>query len=239
MEAFLRGKKRKSIATSESTQDDDNESTDVKLAILASLFPNFGQDALLEALLAHEGSVEAASSSLAESPTENVKKRPAGVIGHQTSLFSFASGSSSSGRSSSPKKTRLLSKKGTTLHLYDPEDVSVNTPCTIVHNFLPQDIANDLLKEMLDESKTFEKTTFKIFDNIVASPHTSTFYVETEEELTTQKYDYYYNGSKVTVSIPDFSIDKMYISRFFKVLVLLCELTRSMISARLLPSCSG
>jgi hypothetical protein len=203
MEAFLKGKKRKANTTSESTQDDDNESTDVKLAILASLFPNFGQEVLLEALLAHDGSVEAASASLSDDPTEGLrKKRPSAVIGSQTSLRFFASTSSSEATSVSPKKARLLSKKGTTLHLYDPEDVAQNTPCTIVHNFLPQDIANDLLKEMLEESKTFEKITFKIFDNVVASPHTSTFYVETEEELNQQKYEYYYNGARLTVS-PD------------------------------------
>ncbi|KAH8680899.1 hypothetical protein BX600DRAFT_504649 [Xylariales sp. PMI_506] len=184
------------VASGESA-DEDEESTDVKLAILASLFPNFNQEALLESLLAHDGSVDAASAALDESNTK--KPRNAHVtIGSQTSLKFYASGSSGVEKSPSPKKARLLSKKGTTLHLYDPNDIAEHTPCSVIHNFLPQDIANDLLKEMLEESKTFEKITFKLFDNVVSSPHTSTFYVDTAEELHKQKNEYFYNGSKLT-----------------------------------------
>lgn len=199
MEAFLKGKKRKSAVEEELILDDDaNETTDVKLAILSSLFPNFGQEALLESLLAHDGSVQAASASLKDDGPSMASKKPR-TVGSQTSLRFFAAEpSSANGKLSTPKKARLLSKKGTTLHLYDPEDVAEHTPCTIVHNFLPQDVANDLLKELLDESKTFEKSTFKLFDNIVQSPHTSTFYVETELELHTQKYEYFYAGARLT-----------------------------------------
>lgn len=202
MDAFLKsGKKRKSDSMTDSTRDDDDESTDVKLAILSSIFPEFGQEALLEALLAHEGSVESASASLTDgAPRESVKQRSGRVIGSQTSLKFFSSSTSGEVNSTSPKKSKLLSKKGTTLHLYDPEDIAQHTPCTIIHNFLPQDEANDLLREMLKESASFEKITFKLFDNVVQSPHTSTFYVETEEELSKQKYEYFYNGSRLTVS---------------------------------------
>ncbi|KAI0132535.1 GRF zinc finger domain-containing protein [Xylariales sp. AK1849] len=198
MEAFLRGKKRKS-ETTEGMQDDDNESTDVKLAILTSLCPSISQEVALEALLAHDGSVEKSLMSLSDNPPEVVKRqRLQGVVGSQTSLRFFASGSSSDAKSPSPKKAKLLSKKGTTLHLYDPEDIARHTPCSIIHNFLQPDIANDLLKEMLDESQTFEKISFKLFDNVVTSPHTSTFYVETEEELNKQKYEYFYNGARLS-----------------------------------------
>lgn len=95
-----------------------------------------------------------------------------------------------------------MSKKGTTLHLYDPEDVAEHTPCTIVHNFLSKDEADDLLREMLDESSSFEKITFKLFDNVVASPHTSSFYVESYDEIQKQKTDYLYNGARLTVWVP-------------------------------------
>ncbi|KAI1142299.1 hypothetical protein F5Y05DRAFT_221134 [Hypoxylon sp. FL0543] len=198
MDAFVKGAKRKSSAVEDSPLIDDNESTDMKLAILSSLHPDISQEALLEALLVHDGSVKAASTSLAEDRSGSPKKRNIAGIGYQTSLRLFASNSSTEARPVSPKKAKLLSKKGTTLHLYDPEDVAEHTPCSIIHNFLPPDEANDLLKEMLDESASFEKISFKLFDNVVQSPHTSSFYVATEAEINTQKHDYFYNGARMT-----------------------------------------
>lgn len=198
MDTFSRTK-RKLPAPEESIYDDENESTEVKLAVLSSLHPTMSQGSLLEALLAHEGSVEAASTSILEdllrSPS---KKRIKPSVGHQTSLRLFASKTSTEERSVSPKRARPLSKKGTTLHLYDPEDVAENTPCSIIHNFLPPEEANDLLKEMLDESNSFEKVSFKLFDNVVQSPHTSSFYVASEAEINTQKEDYFYNGARIS-----------------------------------------
>ncbi|KAK7956202.1 GRF zinc finger domain-containing protein [Apiospora aurea] len=193
MEAFLKGRKRKLEAASSSAHHDEyDEPTDVKLAMLASLHPDFGQEALLEALLAHDGSVKAAAASLTDVvPAQAKRPQFNGVVGSQTSLKLFAS-------RYVPQKAKMLSKKGATLHLYDPDDIAEHTPCTIVHNFLPPEIANDLLREMLHESKSFEKITFKLFDNVVSSPHTSTFYVETDLELHNQKYEYFYNGAKLT-----------------------------------------
>ena len=205
MEAFLRGQKRKSDASAapDVRHTDDGELTEVKLALLASLHPELGQEVLLEALLAHDGFVEAAAASLVDQPPPDpARKTPsATVIGVQSSLRSFAFAPPNSAQQVSPKKPRLLSKKGATLHLYDPHDVAKHTPCSIVHNFLPSELANALLREMLEESKTFEKITFKLFDNVVTSPHTSTFYVETDEELNTQKDEYFYNGAKLTVGL--------------------------------------
>lgn len=201
MEAFLKGTKRKAPGLEES--DPDDESTDVKLATLSSLFADISQEALLETLLAHDGSVEAASSSLTDGQSDSSPRKvlAKGAIGSQTSLRLFASRPRDPDPSVSPKKPRLLSKKGTTLHLYDPVDVAEHTPCSVVHNFLPQEEANALLEEMLRESDTFEKITFKLFDSVVSSPHTSTFYVETQAELNTQMHDYFYNGAKLTVSV--------------------------------------
>ncbi|KAI8963812.1 hypothetical protein F5Y11DRAFT_130628 [Daldinia sp. FL1419] len=198
MDAFLRGTKRKSSAIEDSSLVDDDESTDVKLAVLSSLHPNIGQEALLESLLAHDGSVRAASASLAEDRSASPRKKRNGTVGYQSSLKLFASKSSTEERPVSPKKARPLSKKGATLHLYDPEDIAEHTPCSIIHNFLPPDEANNLLEELLDESDSFDKITFKLFDNVVKSPHTSSFYVGTEAEINTQKHDYFYNGSRLT-----------------------------------------
>lgn len=196
MKAFLTGPKRKSnpSSTLAPASDDAEESTEVKLAMLSSLHPTLDQETLVDVLLAHDGSVAEASASL-QNFRPGTKK--SGVVGPQQSLRHFAVG----GDPSSPPKKRMKSKKGSTLHLFDPADVAEHTPCTIIHNFLPPDLANDLLQELLDESDTFERITFKLFDNVVSSPHTSSFYVETSDEIKTQKTDYYYNGSKLTVRI--------------------------------------
>lgn len=201
MDAFLRGAKRKSASMAqESTRDEEDDTTEVKLAMLASLFPNISQEVLLDTLLENAGSVDQAASSLVDGQTEPKKPRAATTVGSQTSLRSFASRSSVTEGTGTPKKAKLLSKKGTTLYLYDPQDIAEHTPCSIIHNFLPPEEANDLLREMLEESKSFEKVTFKLFDNVVQSPHTSSFYVATEAELNTQKYEYFYYGGRVDVS---------------------------------------
>ncbi|UKZ73964.1 hypothetical protein TrVFT333_001618 [Trichoderma virens FT-333] len=53
---------------------------------------------------------------------------------------------------------------------------------------------NELLRELLDEAKSFEQITFKLFENIVASPHTSCLFLESFEKIQEQKHDYFYNG---------------------------------------------
>lgn len=192
MKAFLTRPKRKS--SPESPVDSaDEEPTEVKLALLSSLHPQIDQDVLLDVLLAHDGSVSQTSATL---HTTRPKAKGSGVVGSQQSLkqFTISSGNAS------PVRKKLKSKKGSTLHLYDPEDVAEHTPCTIVHNFLPQDVANDLLRELLEEATSYEKITFKLFENVVASPHTSSFYVESFNEMQSQKTDYHYNGARLTVS---------------------------------------
>ncbi|KAH0005343.1 hypothetical protein KCU78_g12922, partial [Aureobasidium melanogenum] len=78
-----------------------------------------------------------------------------------------------------------------------PQDIETHTPCSIIHNFLPNEEANSLLEELLDESKTFEKETFQLFDRTVESPHTMSFYVDSLKEVEEQKTTYVYNGSRI------------------------------------------
>lgn len=196
MDAFVTRKKRKATPVQNSPEDGaqditDDEPTEVKLAILSSLYPDFSQEALLDVLLAHDGSVSDASASLSvPGPDRSLmprKKSSSSTVGHQTSLRGFAA--SEQDRGFSPKKAKLLSRKGATLHLFDPADIAEHTPCSIIHNFLPSVVANDLLKEMLEESKSFDKITFKLFDTVVSSPHTSSFYVGSFDEMQTQRYE--------------------------------------------------
>jgi hypothetical protein len=211
MDAFISRKKRKlspgadtppphipTASTPETEPEDD--STDFKLAILSSLHPFIDQQVLLDILLAHEGSVEHASASLA-APGE-LSPRKSSTIGYQSSLSTFISPNDSN----PTKKSKLLSKKGTTLHLYSPEDIAAHTPCSIIHNFLPPEEANALLEELLGEAPSFERMSFKLFDNVVQSPHTACFYVENSAEQQRQKTEYIYNGARVTVYYPSFNL---------------------------------
>lgn len=195
MDAFVirSSKKRKSSSDPAPVPE---ESTDVKLAILSSLNPSIDPETLLDILLAHDGDVETTSQIL----KARLPRKPGSgtAAAAQSSLRSFGVGSDGSASTPS-KRAKILSRKGATLHLYDPIDISEHTPCTIIHNFLPSEEADLLLREMLEESKSFEKITFKLFDNIVSSPHTSGFYVGSYAELQEQKHEYVYNGARMTV----------------------------------------
>ena len=173
---------------------DVEDSTEVKLAILSSLYSDYSQDNLLEILLLCEGSVEQALKRLATAEQAlPERKRVNTTVGLQSAL-TFA------GREddvTSPKKARTLTKKGRTLHLYAPADIAAHTPCSIIHNFLPPELATSLLKELLPEVSSYSSATFKLFDNVVKSPHTACFYVNDLEERNRQKNEYLYNGSNL------------------------------------------
>ena len=181
---------------------DQEDTTDIKLATLSSLFPTIDQATLLDLLISTDGSVEKVFISL--SPHNDVisprKKRSTTSVGHQTSLTAFRKAENPDPGLPSAKR-RALTKKGQTLHLYSAEDIAAHTPCSIIHNFLPAKEADDLLQELLEEAPTFERQTFKLFDNVVQSPHSACFYVDSLEERERQKTEYLYNGSYLNVGL--------------------------------------
>ena len=212
MEAFISRRRPKFASTPPEAQedpptrgnsiDDDEESTDLKLATLFSLFPTVDQATLLDLLISADGSVEAVSGSLSgRTEDASPSKRSAVSLGYQTSLSTFRKSENAEPGSPSAKR-RALTRKGQTLHLYAPEDIANYTPCSIIHNFLPAREADNLLRELLEEATTFERQNFKLFDNVVQSPHSACFYVESLEERERQKTEYLYNGSYLKVSLP-------------------------------------
>lgn len=173
---------------------EDVDTTDIKIATLASLFPHLKPESILDLLISADGSIEKCVGLLGSHEfTTSPKKRSAPVIGSQASLTSFQQ------KGDAPKiegaQSASLTRKGATLHLYSPEDIAAHTPCSIVHNFLQATEANELLKELLQEATTFGRQSFKVFDNVVQSPHSACFYVESVEEQQKQKSEYLYNGS--------------------------------------------
>ena len=183
--------------------DEEEESTELKLATLSSLFPNVHQATLLDLLISADGSVEAVFGSLSvKVDGASPRKRPAASVGYQSSLSAFRKVEGAEPGSPSAVKRRVLTKKGQTLPLYMPEDVAADTPCSIIHNFLPAQEADDLLRELLEEAHTFERQTFKLFDTVVQSPHSACFYVDSLEEREAQKTEYLYNGSYLEACLP-------------------------------------
>ncbi|KAJ5359239.1 uncharacterized protein N7496_011652 [Penicillium cataractarum] len=181
------------------------DSTDIKIAILLSLFPDIKQENLLDILVSCDGSVEAASSLLTSQGTSSsspFKKRATSnpARGAQTSLSSHVltkakDGSVTTLSESLIHRKPLSTKKGQTLHLYSPEDIAAYTPCTIIHNFLPAEQANALLIELLDESEHFSRYEFQLFNRTVQSPHTTSLYVSTAEEYQQHTSEYKYGGT--------------------------------------------
>ncbi|KAF1810770.1 GRF zinc finger domain-containing protein [Eremomyces bilateralis CBS 781.70] len=197
MEHFiLRKRRRTSPIQYENKTTEEEESTDFKLAILCSQYPELDESALLETLLACEGSVEAASEALEHGDTFRSPKKRDGSRAIQSSLSSFGMQTTSAGLSATHAKKKLT-RKGRTLHLYAPADIEAHTPCSIIHNFLPTEEADALLKELLQEAVSYQSEVFKLFDNVVQSPHTNCFYVDSLEEAQRQKTEYTYNGSRV------------------------------------------
>ncbi|RAL16746.1 putative CUE domain protein [Aspergillus homomorphus CBS 101889] len=174
----------------------EEDCTDMKLARLASLFPDMALDALMEILLSSGGSVETASTTIkAQASLYRIKKRAvAGAPAIQTSLSAHMRTSNPDGNSNN-KKRRPLTRKGKTLHLYSPKDIAAHTPCTIIHNFLPAEQANALLLELLDESKHFSRYKFQLFDRTVQSPHSASIYVSTPEQHRQHTSEYTYGGT--------------------------------------------
>jgi alkylated DNA repair dioxygenase AlkB len=201
MDAFIsRKRKHPSIDANASNPpaltaqpDDHEDSTEFKLALLASMHPDIAQDTLLEALLSSDGLVDTASAILAKDRAASLgQPKRAKTVGHQSTLASLVRSASGETPLSKP-----LTKKGKTLFLYSPQDIETHTPCSIIHNFLPAEEANALLTELLDESRTFEKEVFQLFDRTVESPHTMSFYVDSFKEVEEQKTTYTYNGSTI------------------------------------------
>lgn len=187
MDAFVsrkrkwKGESSQMVTTSDDTppakhpdreEEEEEESTDFKLAILASLHPALDETTLLEALLVSNGSVEQASTHLAHASTTPPRKRIASsAVGYQSSLSAYRLPSTDG-----KVAKRSLVKKGQTLYLYSPEDIEANTPCSIIHNFLPAKQADALLLELLEEAPTYQSLEFKLFDKVVWSPHTFCWY---------------------------------------------------------------
>lgn len=189
MEAFVSRKRpRLSPTVYDQAADPETESTDFKLAVLASLHPEYSQELLMDYLLAYEGSIEQIDAALTGAPKDEPPRKRSAVTGYQSSLANYAGASTVS-------SCKPITQKGKTVHLYSPEDIEAHTPCSIIHNFLAPSNADALLRELLLEVPSLKKDTFQMFDRTVESPHTFGFYVDSSSDALAQKSEYVYNGN--------------------------------------------
>jgi len=82
------------------------------------------------------------------------------------------------------------------LHFYEPEQIAAVSPCTLLLNVFPKQLARALALELLDQSKSWTSNTFRLFDRTVTSPHRTCFYVLNNDEQT-KHGDFTYNGSRL------------------------------------------
>lgn len=199
---------------------DDGESTEYKLAVLASMFPDKSPDVLIDYILAYAGNVAKATQAITGQLESAKRKRGQPVaLGYQSSIASFAGKGKSEDGASPAGAIGSLTKKGKTLHLYSPKDVETHTPCSIIHNFLPNDAADALLRELLDESSRYNRNEFQMFERTVTTGHTWKMYVDTEDEVERQQKGLAYDGTDAAINVKQTTPELLKASALVKAAV--------------------
>lgn len=169
--------------------------TEYKVKQLKESFPEADEDALFEVLLSCEGSMKAAENVLLESfphGPERKRYRPGERQLNIKRLLGVTDDSA------------LISRNTTganrPVYLYTKEDLEQTVPyATIHHNFLPPDIADDILRHTMNDKHGFSKAEFYLFGKKCVSNHESKLYASGQMD------GIYYNG-KLGHWDPDHSI---------------------------------
>lgn len=87
------------------------------------------------------------------------------------------------------------------LTLATPSLVAQHTPCTLHLSALPADLACRLFYTMMDESTSWKKNKWWLFDRVVESPHSTSFYARSQNGVDgkddwQEAAQYWYNGRK-------------------------------------------
>lgn len=159
--------------------------TDAKISQLQSTFPEVDESSLLEILISCDGSLSTAESLLFESFPH--KKRKINPNSKQASIHRLFGGTEPESLRST--NTTNVNKP---VYLYSKEDVEQTVPYASIHyDFLPKNLADSLLKTILDDGQGFRPQEFYLFGNKCVSNHTGKVYAATSTTETL-----YYNGIK-------------------------------------------
>ncbi|EMR09385.1 hypothetical protein PNEG_02332 [Pneumocystis murina B123] len=191
--------------------DNDENDTEIKLALLSSIFPDKSIETLLEKLVENNGIVENILNVNSQSDFKNenalLKRKKQRKIeefienDEYKHKRTFVSGKLSSDtlwpikmQNDSFERSKRVNVH--VQHLYFPDQIAKLTPCTLIHNFLGKDLCNSLLLKMLKESETWERNEFRLFERKVVSPHKSCYYLYSDEnKLLEQKF--FHNGLEI------------------------------------------
>ncbi|KAF9321830.1 hypothetical protein BG003_010854 [Podila horticola] len=142
-------------------------------------------------LAAFLGSPSSSSLSLTSSsqPTSTLTSSPSASASNLPSLNDRLRWKDSIDDSTKPRE-RIRP-----LVLYNPEDVTKHSPCTLIHNVLDKDLASRLLQVMMVESETWNRNRWWLFERMVESPHKTSYYAEDSNDLA-EVSGWTYNGKK-------------------------------------------
>ncbi|CDK26817.1 unnamed protein product [Kuraishia capsulata CBS 1993] len=170
--------------------------TETKLKYLEDIFSSVGRDVLLEILISCDGSVEQTESLLSEQfPVDTKRKaKSAAVSGHQKKSKYQRSISQLIDSNSLPTKVESTSKK---MRLFTKEEIEASVPyVTFKRDFLPAEVANSLLEELLSKQDIFTPNTFFIAGNKCVANHKTKVFTASDDDERLQ-YDVELSGGKL------------------------------------------
>lgn len=186
-------------------KDAIDKDADLKIAILKSLFDDrFSNGRLRVVLKDHKGDVEACTDALL---LEGQQKEDNGDVEESTNALLLAGQDMTHIKNNDPKITLLTQqnqKSNAFTLLKQPNQKSRNQaitlkkddipnilPCSYLDNFLPGELANELLSHMLQDSKDWSPLPVVLFGKQLISHHTTALY-------SNQEVAFFYQGSKST-----------------------------------------
>ena len=87
------------------------------------------------------------------------------------------------------------------MEIVHPEEVGRYLPCSLFHNVLPSQNANELLHFLLNDAKQWKPHSWYLYERRVESKHTSTLFFDSNED-TNDPIEFWYNGSQVNQGRP-------------------------------------
>lgn len=97
-----------------------------------------------------------------------------------------------------PSTTKKIIPRAPPLMLSNPSLVAQHTPCTLHHSVLPPELACRLFYTMIEESQSWQRNKWWLFDRLVESPHRTSFYARkndgTDDDDTWQEAAQFWYG---------------------------------------------
>ncbi|GJE95183.1 hypothetical protein PsYK624_113640 [Phanerochaete sordida] len=130
------------------------------------------------------------SSRQERASTESPSKKPKAVSQDEFMALLRPPNSSDSKPAGPPKFPPLT--------LTTPAMVAKHTPCTMHLSVLPPELASRLFYTMIDESESWQRNKWWLFDRVVESPHRTSFYARNASDADPDGMraaaQYWYNG---------------------------------------------